>query len=123
MLNYFVKKLEEEYHHLSLWYFVFFFYGVAVYFKSLDSLSYTKSFNNSLLFFTAISIILTFFVLFLRKKERFIPGLFTTILLSFILGMTVSCFRVASAKTNPITKVDIFDIEARVSEIKRQIQD
>ena len=121
MLNYFVKKLEEEYHHLSLWYFVFFFYGVAVYFKSLDSLSYTKSFNNSLLFFTAISIILTFFVLFLRKKERFIPGLFTTILLSFILGMTVSCFRVASAKTNPITKVDIFDIEARVSEIKPTI--
>ena len=121
MLNYFVKKLDEEYHHLSLWYFVFFFYGITIYFKSLGSLSYTKSFNNSVLFFTATSVILTFFVFFLKKKERFIPSIFATILLFFVLGMTVACIRITSTSTNPISKIDIFDIEARVSEIKPTI--
>jgi ComEC/Rec2-related protein len=122
MLHYFIKKLEEEYHHLSLWYFVLFFYGITVYFKFLDSLSYAKSFNNSVLFFTAISIILTNFVFFLRKTERFILGIFVTSLLFFIIGMNVACFRVASTSTIQLSKVAVFDIEAKVLETKPTIR-
>lgn len=97
------------------------FYGIAVYFKSLTFLGYAKLFDNTLLFFLTISITLILCVIFLRKKEKLIASFFVAILLSFVFGMTVACFRVTSVKTNPLTEIDIVDIEANISEIKPTI--
>ena len=121
MRNYFVKKLEEEYHHLSLWYFVFFFYGIVFYFKFIDIFNHRFLFNNTLLCYLITSVILLCFVIFLRKNEKFILSLLATILLFFVLGMSIACIRVTSTSTNPLTKIDIFDIEAKVLEIKPTI--
>jgi len=121
MRNYFVKKLKEEYHHLSLWYFVFFFYGIVFYFKFVDIFNHRFLFNNTLLCYLITSVILLCFVIFLRKNEKFILSLLATILFFFVLGMSIACIRVTSTSTNPLTKIDVFDIEAKVLEIKPTI--
>ncbi|MFK7967616.1 MAG: ComEC/Rec2 family competence protein [Rickettsiaceae bacterium] len=122
MFSYLIRKLEEEYHHLSLWCFVFFFYGSIFYFKSVDLFSHRGLFNNELIFYLVTSFILLCLIIFLRKNEKFLSSLFVTISLFFVLGVITACLRVTNASTIPLTKPDVFDIEARVSEIKPTIE-
>ena len=119
MFTYFIKKLEQEYHHLSLWYFVFFFYGIAFYLKSVELFNQGVSFNSCFI----TSSVLLYFIFSLRKKEKLIFSLFLTILFSFASGVVITHLRVTNAKTSPrpISKTDVFDIEAKVLEVKPTI--
>jgi len=119
MFTYFIKKLEQEYHHLSLWYFVFFFYGIAFYLKSVELFNQGVSFNSCFI----TSSVLLYFIFSLRKKEKLIFSLFLTILFSFASGVVITHFRVTNAKTSPrpISKTNVFDIEAKVLEVKPTI--
>ena len=119
MFTYLIKKLEQEYHHLSLWYFVFFFYGIAFYLKSVELFNQGVSFNSCFI----TSSVLLYFIFSLRKKEKLIFSLFLTILFSFASGVVITHFRVTNAKTSPrpISKTDVFDIEAKVLEVKPTI--
>jgi competence protein ComEC len=119
MFTYFIKKLEQEYHHLSLWYFVFFFYGIAFYLKSVELFNQGVSFNSCFI----TSSVLLYFIFSLRKKEKLIFSLFLTILFSFASGVVITHLRVTNAKTSPrpISKTNVFDIEAKVLEVKPTI--
>ena len=119
MFTYFIKKLEQEYHHLSLWYFVFFFYGISFYLKSVELFNQGVSFNSCFI----TSSVLLYFIFSLRKKEKLIFSLFLTILFSFASGVVITHFRVTNAKTSPrpISKTNVFDIEAKVLEVKPTI--
>ena len=76
------------------------------------------SYNNLL-----TSSVLLYFIFSLRKKEKLIFSLFLTILFSFASGVVITHFRVTNAKTSPrpISKTNVFDIEAKVLEVKPTI--
>jgi hypothetical protein len=122
MLTYLTSKFEEEYHHLNLWYFVFFFYGIIFYFKSVDLLFDLKLFDKVFFCSVLFSILLFIVVFFAKKKEKLILTFFTSIILSFVLGTGVASFKLNSIHTNPIEKADVLDIEAKISEIKTNDQ-
>ncbi len=107
MFAYLIKKLEQEYHHLSLWYFVFFFYGIAFYLKSVDLFNQGILLNTHITLYLTILSVLIYFVFFLRIKEKFIFSLFLTILFSFGCGVTIAHFRITNAQIypKPITKL------------------
>lgn len=123
MFAYLIKKLEQEYHHLSLWYFVFFFYGIAFYLKSVDLFNQGILLNTHITLYLTILSVLIYFVVFLRIKEKFIFSLLLTILFSFGCGVTIAHFRITNAQIypKPITKTNIFDVEAKVLEVKPTI--
>jgi ComEC/Rec2-related protein len=123
MFTYLIKKLEQEYHHLSLWYFVFFFYGIAFYLKSVDFFNQRVLLNTPIALYLTILFVLIYCVVFLRKKEKFIFSLFLTILFSFGCGVMIAHFRITNAQIypKPITKTNVFDIEAKVLEVKPTI--
>lgn len=58
MFTYFAKKFEEEYHNLSLWYFVSFVFGITFFFYQ------ESNYLNHIIFITLpIGIILSIFFL------------------------------------------------------------
>jgi len=123
MFTYFSKKLEHEYHHLSLWYFVSFFYGITFYLKSFYFFNQRVSFNSCFILCFIILSVLTYFIVFFRKKEKLIFSLFLAILFSFTFGVVITHFRITNAQIypKPITKTNFFDIEAKVLEVKPTI--
>ena len=90
MFTYFSKKLEHEYHHLSLWYFVSFFYGITFYLKSFYFFNQRVSFNSCFILCFIILSVLTYFIVFFRKKEKLIFSLFLAILFSFTFGVVIT---------------------------------
>lgn len=114
MFKFITIKLEEEYHHLSLWYFVSFFYGIIFYFKTLFYLNYV----NKVVLTTTAAILLLLLVVFFTKREKLLLTFCSSILLFFILGISVSFFRIANTDTKVLEKPDIFDIRAKTEEIK-----
>ncbi len=123
MFTYLIKKIEQEYHHLSLWYFVSFFYGIAFYLKSVDLFNQGILLNTPITLYLTILSVLIYFVVFLRIKEKFMFSLFLTILFSFGCGVMIAHCRVTNAQIypKPITKSNVFDMEAKVLEVKPTI--
>ena len=82
-LAYFIQKLDEEYHRLSLWYFVFFIAGILVYF--------TLEHEPSLRYITAL-FLTSFTTLYLRKYG--LSGIFISgIIIAFTYGLFVGKYR------------------------------
>lgn len=121
MLSYITKKLEEEYHHLSLWYFVSFFYGIIFYFKSIDQLMDYDLFDRIFPLGITFSVVFSIILVFLRKAERLFATFIVSLLLFFVIGMSVASFKLNYAQSNPLEKAGVFDIEARVSGMKPTI--
>ncbi len=122
IFNYIKKKLAEEYHNLNLWYFVFFFYGITFYFKSINSLIKYQIFEKIFAFTIILAIMIFVFILIIRKFEQLILSFFFSLLLSFIIGISVASFRLNNIDSSPINKNIIFNIEARISKIKPTIK-
>ena len=87
--------------------------------KSVELFNQGVSFNSCFI----TSSVLLYFIFSLRKKEKLIFSLFLTILFSFASGVVITHLRVTNAKTSPrpISKTDVFDIEAKVLEVKPTI--
>jgi competence protein ComEC len=107
--SYIINKLEEEYHHLNLWYFVAFISGILLYF--------TLPFEPS-----ATQVILTFCgslaTLFLRRfglLYLFLSGIF----ISFSLGAGVSKYRSSSLELIGLKEQISTSVIGTVSGIKQ----
>lgn len=102
-------KLEQEYHHLSLWYFVSFIFGIIFFFRV--ELNYS--------FFSIIFCIVLFTSAALVLRSRSLLLLFASyLLLSFFIGIFVSHLRMSNIQTNPISKPMFSEISGRVDTIK-----
>lgn len=114
VFQYLTNKLNDEYHHLNLWYFVSFFYGIVFYFKTLDSLYSSNSLAMSIIIAAALSV----FVIFFKKREKLFLIFMFSLLLAFTLGISAASFRLASVTTQSITKPQMIGIEGTISRIK-----
>ncbi len=107
IFNLFTSVLEQEYHHLSLWYFVSFICGIGTYF----TLSSEPSFISILVIFV-ISLSLLIF-----KNNIF--GLFIAgIIIAFSCGMIVGKYRVSNLHIATIKKPVISRISGIVESMK-----
>src|SRR5690606_30313440 len=81
------------------------------------------SFNSCFILCFIILSVLTYFIVFFRKKEKLIFSLFLAILFSFTFGVVITHFRITNAQIYPklITKTNFFNIEAKVLEVKPTI--
>ncbi|WP_425363691.1 DUF4131 domain-containing protein [Candidatus Tisiphia endosymbiont of Hybos culiciformis] len=102
IFNLFTSILEQEYHNLSLWYFVSFICGIGTYF--------TLSSEPSFIFILAIfTISLSLLILRNNIFGRFIAG----IIIAFSCGMVVGKYRVSNLHVISIKK----PITSRISGI------
>ena len=104
-----MTKLEEEYHHLSLWYFVSFIFGIIFFFYSND--------NYSSYSLVVVLFCLTILVKLFHKKDLF--WFFIAIcLLTFCSGVFIGHLRVSNIHTNPIDKIIISELSGKIEQVK-----
>lgn len=112
-ISYFRRKLEEEYHHLSLWYFVSFIFGIVYFFQNFYVFS----------FYYLLVIVLPLFLLSIYLKNKDIVMLFVTACcLSFFVGFLLSSFRTSLVETKPIQKIIVTDVIGEVIAIKPSLR-
>jgi len=103
-----MTKLEEEYHHLSLWYFVSFIFGIIFFFH--DNFHYS--------IYAIYSIIASLVILvWLLRNRNLLCFFVSACLLAFSVGILVSSLRIASINTNPIKKTMISELSGNVIQI------
>ncbi|MDG1436426.1 MAG: ComEC/Rec2 family competence protein [Rickettsiaceae bacterium] len=101
--------LEKEYHHLSLWYFVSFIFGIVFIFQSgLGFSSYS--------IFTGL--VVTFVMALVAHRKGLLFSFSACCMLFFFIGMTVSHLRISSIKTKPISKIIISEVVGTITQIK-----
>lgn len=107
--NYLNRKLEEEYHHLNLWYFVSFIFGIILFFQFLP--------DKSLYVFVSCGALITLLIGFFRRRSIIIY-FFSLCFLSLIVGMIIANIRLNSVKTTPLTRTMVATLEGEVESLK-----
>jgi ComEC/Rec2-related protein len=108
--KFFKTTLEQEYHNLSLWYFVSFIAGIISYF----------SLNNE----PSLAIILTIFmvalslIIFRTIRENIFGRFISSLIIAFTLGMLIGKFRVANLHITVIERPVILKIQGEIESIK-----
>lgn len=109
MLTKIFDFLKQEYHHLSLWYFVSFVFGIAFFFQN------HWDFSFSLLAITAFVVAA---IAFFSYDKNLLILFSSSCLLAFVFGVGVSQLRMSTIHTNPIDKAKMAVITGRVEQIK-----
>ena len=111
--KYFHRKIEEEYHHLSLWYFVSFIFGIVCFFENVSEFS----------FLSLLSVVIPLFIsaIYLRNKNLLVFFAIACCL-SFFVGFFVSSFQTSLVETKPIEKMIIADVTGEVIGIKPSLR-
>ena len=110
--NYLLQKFEAEYHHLSLWYFVSFIFGIIYYFQDTTSFSYYRL------------LLVPFFLLaslYFRNKNV-IVFFFLACLLSFMFGFCISYARTTLVTTKPIIAPMVGEVSGKIINIKPSLR-
>ena len=108
LYNYISTKLEEEYNHLSLWYFVAFIGGIVIYFslKVEPQLDYIIA-----------SMAICFILLYFSKNN--LPARFAVSLaIASIIGISVAKFRVSNLNVPQIEHSIVSQVEGRIESVK-----
>lgn len=108
IFNYFQNKLEEEYNHLSLWYFIFFITGIVIYF-SLNvepDLSYIFCFTFGSIFALALC------------QKNLLARFVASLAISLMLGVCAGKFRVSNLNVPQVKDSIISQVEGNVESIK-----
>ncbi len=103
------SKLEQEYHHLSLWYFVSFIFGIIFFFRFAGSLP-------NYFFFVSLPALLTLTIFF--RKRNLLIFFAIACAFSFCVGMLAAGARVSSAGSSPLTRAVTAEITGDVEIIK-----
>ena len=112
-ISYFRRKLEEEYHHLSLWYFVSFIFGIIYFFQNVSVFSFY--------YLLVITIPLFLSALYFKNKD-IVMFFVVTCCFSFFVGFFVSSLRTSLVETKPIQKIVVTDVIAEVIAIKPSLR-
>ncbi|MBA2629248.1 MAG: ComEC/Rec2 family competence protein [Rickettsiaceae bacterium] len=111
--KYFYRKLEEEYHHLSLWYFVSFIFGIVYFFQNVSEFS----------FYSSLAVVIPLFILAIYLRNKNLLLFFASACcLSFFIGFFVGSFQTFLVETKPIEKVIIADVTGEVIGIKPSLR-
>jgi competence protein ComEC len=108
MIKYIAAQFREEYHHLNLWYFAAFIFGIIAYF----ALPFEPSAKYVAMVFAA-----SFTSLYLRRFG-FIGVFISGLIIAFCFGIGVSKYRVLNLKTSTIDHSFTSVIEGKISNIK-----
>lgn len=108
MLKYIQKQIAEEYHHLNLWWFASFLFGIITYF----SLSFEPSGRYIAMIFAS-----SFTALYLRRFG-FIGFFISGLIIAFCFGLAVSKYRVLNIYGTAIEKPFATLIEGKITNIK-----
>lgn len=107
--SYLIRKLEQEYHHLSLWYFVSFISGITLFFQFLPNKSlYT------LVSCAALSILLIRYF----YRRNIIIYFIASCFFGLMIGMIVANIRLDLVKITPISRTMITTLEGEVESLK-----
>ena len=109
ILGYLNKKFEQEYHHLSLWYFVGFISGIILFFQLFP----VKS-----LYVLALSAACCVVLSLYFYKRNLIIYFLSFCILSILLGMIAANIRLYSIETQPIKKTMITTLVGEVESLK-----
>ena len=112
-ISYFRRKLEEEYHHLSLWYFVSFIFGIIYFFQNVSVFSFY--------YLLVITIPLFLSALYFKNKD-IVMFFVVTCCFSFFVGFFVSSLRTSLVETKPIQKIVVTDVIGEVIAIKPSLR-
>lgn len=107
-LLYFQSKLEEEYHHLSLWYFVSFLFGIVIYFDSDPS----PSMRVAGLVLAANCLIGYYF------RDKIVIRFITLNLIGFCIGILAGDFRVSNTESTPIDQMITTELTGVVDSVR-----
>lgn len=113
IINYLSRKLEQEYHHLSLWHFVSFISGIILFFQFLPG----KSLYN-LVSCAALSFLLIRYF----YSRNIIIYFISSCLFGLIVGMIVANIRLDLVKITPISKSMITTLEGEVESLKPNLR-
>lgn len=109
MLRYLRQKLEAEYHHINLWYFVSFLSGIIFFFQ------HPYKFSPYISFLVLIPLA---GIIFYPCNRNIILQFISISIFAFVTGFCVSGLRINTIKINPIKKNIVTDIIGVVSNIK-----
>ena len=112
-ISYFRRKLEEEYHHLSLWYFVSFIFGIIYFFQNVSV------FSSYYLLVITIPLFLS--ALYFKNKD-IVMFFVVTCCFSFFVGFFVSSLRTSLVETKTIQKIVVTDVIGEVIAIKPSLR-
>lgn len=108
MIKYLSEQFREEYHHLSLWCFASFIFGIISYF----SLSFEPSAKYVAMIFAS-----SFTTIYLRRFG-FIGIFISALIIAFCFGFAASKYRVLNLKVSTIDHSFTSIIEGRILNIK-----
>ena len=111
--HYIHNKLEEEYHYLSLWYFISFIFGIIFFFQT----DFTYSIYSILIVLLALAVLSGFF-----RRRNLLLFFISNCLLVFAIGMLVSNIRISGVSTRPIQKVIVSELSGQVEHIKPSLR-
>lgn len=109
IINYLSRKLEQEYHHLSLWYFISFISGIILFFQLLP--------NKSLYTLVFCAVLSIFLVRYFRRRSiiiYFISSCFS----GLIIGMIIANIRLDLVKITPISRTMITTLVGEIESLK-----
>ena len=109
ILGYLNRKFEQEYHHLSLWYFVSFISGIVLFFQLLPIKSLYLLVSSA----TCCLVLSRYFY-----KRNLIVYFLSFCILSIIIGMIIANIRLYSIDTKPIKRTVITKIIGEVESLK-----
>jgi len=109
ILGYLNRKFEQEYHHLSLWYFVGFISGIVLFFQVFP----VKSLYILVSSAACCASLSRYFY-----KRNLIIYFLSFCILSIIIGMIFANIRLYSIDTKPIKKTITMQLEGEVESLK-----
>ena len=107
--SYLIRKLEQEYHHLSLWYFVSFISGITLFFQFLP--------NKSLYTLVSCAVLSILLIRYFYRRNIIIYFI-ASCFLGLMIGMIVANIRLDLVKITPISRTMITTLEGEVESLK-----
>jgi competence protein ComEC len=107
--GYIKNKLEQEYHHLSLWYFISFIFGIIIYFQF---------FSIKIFYILALAALTLAFIARYFYKTNIILFFLSFCLFSLFIGMIIANFRFESIDITSIERPVITNLEGEVESLK-----
>jgi len=108
-MKFLYSKLEQEYHHLSLWYFVSFIFGIVFFFRFYESIP-------NYFFFASLPGLLTLSIFF--SKRNLLIFFVAACSFSFCVGMLTASVRISLAGSSAFTRPVTAEITGGVENIK-----
>lgn len=107
--SYLIRKLEQEYHHLSLWYFVSFISGITLFFQFLP--------NKSLYTLVSCAVLSILLIRYFYRRNIIIYFI-ASCFFGLMIGMIVANIRLDLVKITPISRTMITTLEGEVESLK-----